>query len=155
MVEKRICIVYYSQGGRTRSLAEAVVAGVELIDGATALLCSAEQADAATLLAADGLVIASPEYFGYMAGGIKAVFDRSYETAHADPRMFRKPYTLVISAGNDGQGAQNSMERICRGYKLKLVFEPVIVVGEPDDAALARCGEAGQTLAAGCVVGIY
>ena len=152
---KRICVAYYSQAGHARMLAEAVAAGAAAMEGAACQLVPAAQVDAAVLLAADGLIIVSPEYFGYMAGGIKAMFDRSYETAHADPRMFRKPYTIVVSAGNDGQGARSSIERICRGYRLKLVFEPLVVVGEPDAAALARCREAGQTLAAGCVAGIY
>ena len=152
---KRICVAYYSQSGHTRRLAEAAAAGVEEMEGATCQMVPVERVDAALLLAADGLIIASPEYFGYMAGGVKAMFDRSYETVHADLRMFRKPYTIVVSAGNDGQGARSSIERICRGCKLKLVFEPVVVVGEPGAAALARCREAGQTLAAGCVAGIY
>jgi hypothetical protein len=47
------------------------------------------------------------------------------------------------------------VERIVAGYRWKSVTEPVIVVGEPDAAALERCRELGATLAEGLIAGIF
>jgi len=69
--------------------------------------------------------------------------------------VFRKPCVVFIHAGNDGTGALSSIERICRGYKFKNVYEPLVVCGEVTDAVLAQCIEMGQTIAAGCVTQIY
>jgi Ca2+-transporting ATPase len=65
------------------------------------------------------------------------------------------PYALFVSAGNDGTGAVSSVERIVSGYRWNRIAEPVIVVGEPEEAALTRCRELGQTMAAGLALGIF
>jgi hypothetical protein len=62
---------------------------------------------------------------------------------------------LFVSAGNDGLGTRNGVERIVAGYRWRSIAEPVIVVGEPDVAALARCRELGATLAAGLAAGVF
>jgi multimeric flavodoxin WrbA len=105
------------------------------------------------LLQADGLAIGTPENFGYMSGMIKDFFDRTYVTAQ--DKVFRKPYVVFISAGNDGTGALNAIERIALGYKLKKVYEPVISKGTVTGPILERCRELGATLAGGCQMGIY
>lgn len=152
---KKLLVVYHSQGGVTERMAYAVREGASEIDGCTVSLKKAGAAGVEDLINADALIIGSPEYFGYMAGAVKDFFDRTYEQAHADPRMFRKPYAVFISAGNDGSGALSSIERICRGYRLKKVYEPVVATGSLTNSVLARCRELGQTVAAGCVQEIY
>ena len=103
----------------------------------------------------DGIAIGSPEYFGYMAGMIKDFFDLTYEKAREAPEVYRKPYTLFISAGNDGRGARDHIERICIGYLFKKVCESLIARGEIDEDILKKCFDMGQTIAAGCDLGIY
>jgi multimeric flavodoxin WrbA len=152
---KKVLIIYHSQGGTTERMARAVADGAAGMEGACAVLKLAAEANLDDLLSCDGLVIGSPEYFGYMAGAVKDFFDRTYEAAHADSRVFRKPYAIFIHAGSDGSGALASIERICRGYTFKKVYEPCIVCGEVTDVVLAKCEEMGQTIAAGCVEGIY
>lgn len=152
---KTILVIYHSQAGATEKMARAVADGVAAMDGAQAQLKRAAEAGRDELLACDGMVIGSPEYFGYMAGAVKDFFDRTYETAHAESRVFRKPYAVFVHAGNDGLGALASIERICRGYKLKKVLEPVVVCKEVNPEVISRCFELGQTIAAGCVTGIY
>jgi multimeric flavodoxin WrbA len=152
---KTILIIYHSQGGTTERMAHAVADGAAEIEGACAVVKRAGQATLDDLLCCDGLVIGSPEYFGYMAGAVKDFFDRTYEAAHADSRVFRRAYAIFIHAGNDGTGALASIERICRGYKFRKVYEPLIVCGDVIDVVLAKCVEMGQTIAAGCVEGIY
>jgi multimeric flavodoxin WrbA len=154
-VMKTILIIYHSQTGDTERMARAVAKGAATMEGAQAVLKRAAEATLADLLECHGIIIGSPEYFGYMAGAVKDFFDRTYEQGHNDGRVFRKPYAVFIHAGNDGTGALASIERISRGYKFKKVCEPVVVCGEVTDGVLAQCAELGQTIAAGCVADIY
>ncbi|HPV49331.1 MAG TPA: flavodoxin domain-containing protein [Smithellaceae bacterium] len=149
----RILIIYHSQTGHTQKMAEAVCQGVKSIEGATAILKRAADATLEDLLECDGLAVGTPENFGYMSGMVKDFFDRTY--GKEEDRVFRKPFVVFISAGNDGSGALNSIERIALGYKFKTVFHPVIARGSITEATLEKCHELGATLAGGCVMGIY
>ena len=149
----RILIVYHSQTGNTEKMARAVEEGARGIEQAEVLLRKAGDASLDDLLLADGLAIGTPENFGYMSGIIKDFFDRTYVSAQ--DRVFRKPYVVFISAGNDGTGALNAIERIALGYKFKKVYAPVISKGRVTEEILARCRELGATLAGGCQMGIY
>jgi len=150
-----ILIVYHSQSGNTRKMAEKAAEGARSIEDVAVFLKMASEATLEDLLACDGLVIGSPEYFGYMAGMVKDFFDRTYYEARHRKEIFKKPYAVFISAGNDGTGALNHIERICLGYQLKKVLAPVIAKGEIDGEILAQCEELGKTIAAGCREGIY
>ena len=107
------------------------------------------------LVACDGLVIGSPEYFGTMSGAVKDLFDRTYERLRGHKRIFRKPYAVFVSAGNDGTGALAQIEKICLGYQFKKVQSPIVSKGPITEAVLSQCRELGRTMAAGCQVGIY
>jgi len=152
---KQLLIIYHTQSGNTERLAQAVAGGSSGIEGIETVLLRAADAGLDDLLACSGLIIGSPEYFGYMAGAVKDFFDRTYERTHKDPRMLRKPYTAFIHAGNAGAGALSSIERICLGYKLKKVYQPLVVTGAISGEVLSRCADMGQTMAAGCAEGIY
>ncbi|HPJ96130.1 MAG TPA: NAD(P)H-dependent oxidoreductase [Syntrophales bacterium] len=149
----KILIVYHSQTGHTARMAEAVAEGAAAIEGVTVIMKQAAEATAEDLLWADGVAIGSPENFGYLSGMIKDFFDRTFYAVES--RVFRKPYVVFISAGNDGTGALRAVERIALGYKFKKVYEPVIVRGDvkPDD--LEKCRELGGVLSGGCQMGIY
>ena len=149
----RILIVYHSQTGNTEKMARAVEEGARGIENARVVLRKAGDASLDDLLQADGLAIGTPENFGYMSGMIKDFFDRTYVAAQ--DKVFRKPYVVFISAGNDGTGALNAIERIALGYKFKKVYEPVFSKGRVTGEILARCRELGATLAGGCQMGIY
>lgn len=151
----RILIVYHSQTGNTERMARSAARGVGDIENAEAILKRAGRAGLEDLLHCQGLVIASPENFGYMAGMVKDFFDRTYEPAQGRKEIFKKPYALLVSAGNDGSGAVRAMERICLGYPFKKVLEPVTARGEIGPQDLERCRELGATIAAGCEAGIY
>jgi multimeric flavodoxin WrbA len=150
-----VLVVYHSQTGRTKEMAEAVARGANSIENVRATLKDAIETTLDDLLGCDGLAIGSPEYFGYMAGAIKDFFDRTYYQARGRKEIFKKPYVIFISAGNDGLGAMRSIERICVGYQLKKVYEPVIARGEINEAHLTQCEELGKVIAAGCEARIY
>jgi multimeric flavodoxin WrbA len=136
-------------------MAHAVARGANSMENVTTLLKEARETQLDDLLVCDGLAIGSPEYFGYMAGAIKDLFDRTYYLARGRKEIFKKPYVVFISAGNDGLGALASIEKVCRGYQFKKVYDPVIARGELNDTYLTQCEELGKVIAAGCEAGIY
>jgi len=148
-----ILIIYHSQTGNTEKMAEAVAEGAGRVEYTEVVLKNARDVTLNDLLAADGLAIGTPECFGYMSGMVKDFFDRTFYLVQ--DKVFRKPFVVFISADNDGTGALRSIERIAQGYKLKMVYDPVISRGKVTDADLEKCRELGNTLAAGCQMGIY
>ena len=149
----RILIVYHSQTGNTEKMAHAVAEGAGCIENVEVILKRAKDATLEDLLESDGIAIGTPENFGYMSGAIKDFFDRTYLSAQE--KVFRKPYVVFVSAGNDGTGAVNSIERIALGYKFKKVYEPVICRKAVTEVVLEECRELGKILAGGCEAGIY
>jgi len=149
----KILVLYHSQTGNTEKMAYAVTDGANIIENTDVVLKRAQDAMLDDLLSADGIAIGTPENFGYMSGLVKDFFDRTFYPAQ--DRVFRKPYVVFISAGNDGTGALRALERIAQGYKFKMVYEPVISRGKVTEDDLAKCRELGSVLAAGCQAGIY
>jgi flavorubredoxin len=151
---KHLLAIYSSQTGRTRALLEAVRGGVgEFAEEVELRVLPALQAGLEDLLWADGLLIGTPENFGYMSGLVKDFLDRTYYPAQG--KKVGMPYALFVSAETDGSGAVRALERIALGYGWSKVAEPVIVKGAVDELALGQCRELGQTLAAGLACGIF
>jgi multimeric flavodoxin WrbA len=150
-----ILVVYHSQSGNTQKMAGAVAKGAGEIEGVRVVLKKAFETTEEDLIECDGLVIGSPEYFGYMSGAIKDLFDRTYERLRGHQRIFRKPYAVFISAGNDGQGAVTNIEKICLGFQFKKVQPPIVSKGPLTEAVLRQCEELGRVMGAGCEAGIY
>src|SRR5208337_598440 len=125
-------------------MARAVAQGVEETTNARAVLKRAVDTVAQDVKNCSAVVICSPEYFGYMAGAVKDFFDRTYEELKDDAAVHKKPFSVVISAGNDGSFALSHIERICKGYRLRKVQKAVVCKGEVTEEALARCLELGS-----------
>ena len=149
----KILIIYHSQTGHTEQMAQAVAAGAKSIEHTEVVLKKANEATLDDLLTCNGLAIGTPENFGYMSGMVKDFFDRTYNDAQ--DKVFRKPYVVFISAGNDGTGALRAIERIALGSKFKNVFTPVVAKGKITAEIIEQCHELGATLAGGCEMGIY
>ena len=151
---KHLLIVYSSQTGNTEALALAARDGAQRLAGEVTLRClRAGDAGLDDLLWAHGLILATPENFGYMSGAVKDFMDRTYYPAEG--RVDGLPYLLLVSAGNDGRGAVRAVERIATGYKWRRVDTAMIVVGQPNAAALTAASERGEALAAALSAGIY
>ncbi|MCP5150024.1 MAG: flavodoxin family protein [Ectothiorhodospiraceae bacterium] len=152
---KRLLVVYHSQTGTTERLALAVATGARSaeIDGVETTLLRAVDAGPGDLLRTDAVVLASPENFGYLSGGMKDFLDRTYYPCAG--RVDGLPYAAVIAAGNDGTGALAALRRIARGYPLREVREPVVWRGPITDVALRHCSELGTAIAAGLELGMF
>jgi len=154
-VRRRLLLIYAGHpGGRTEHLRQAVEAGVLEFQSAIELVSRpALTCDTTDLLRADGILLGTPEHFGYMAGALKDFFDRTFYPAEGKTQG--RPYGLFISAGNDGTGAQRSVERIVTGYGWVAIAPPLIAVGAMTDLALEQARTLGATMAAGLEAGIF
>ena len=152
---KHLLIVYHSQSGTTRTMADAVIKGAKNpdINGGEIQVRDALEASADDVLWADGLLLGTPENFGYMSGAIKYFLDRIYYPC--EDKIDGMPYALFVCAGNDGTGAIKSITRILKGLAIKQIQEPVLIVGYVDDSQLIECEELGMIMAAGLESGIF
>ena len=152
---KRLLLIYGGHpGGRVEAMTDAVRNGIaEFADAVELRSLPALQANTDDLLWAHGLLIGTPEHFGYMSGAVKDFMDRTFYPVEG--RVDGLPYAIYVSAGNDGTGAVSSIDRIALGYKWKRIAEPLIVRGPPTSESLDRCRELGQTMAAGLASGIF
>lgn len=151
---KRLLMVWHSQSGGTARLADAVAEGAaECADEVELRRLRAFDAGLDDLLWAQGLLIGTPENFGYLSGAVKDFLDRTYHPAQG--HCTGLPWAMFVSCDNDGRGAVQALERIALGYQWKRVAEPLIARGTVQEAHLAQARELGQTLAAGLAYGAW
>ncbi len=152
---RHLLVVYQSRTGGTQALADAAIAGAtgDDIEDVEVRVRRAFDADADDVRWCDGLLLGTPENFGYMSGAVKDFFERIYYDLLEETRG--RPFTLFVKGSHDGEGAVRSVEKITTGLSWREVLPPVVVVGEVDDDALARCNELGLTFAAGLEAGVF
>jgi NAD(P)H dehydrogenase (quinone) len=71
----QVLVNYFSATGNTKLMAEAVVEGVNSVEGVECILKPVSEVTNDDWLAADGIIVGSPTYFGQMASRIKRNFD--------------------------------------------------------------------------------
>jgi NAD(P)H-dependent FMN reductase len=152
---KKILIVTHMPSLNTQALTDAVLAGSRHEDfaGIDVRLTQALETSSEDVINTDAIILGSTENFGYMSGGMKDFFDRIYYPCLEQTQSL--PYSIFIRAGNDGTGAQNSIERIVKGLAWKPVQEPLICCGPWQESFLDQCEELGMTMAAGLEAGIF
>lgn len=150
-----LLLVSHCPSANTQRLRDAVIRGVGHpdIDGVVLRDLPAAQAAADDLLWCDALILGSTENFGYMAGLIKDFFERIYYPCLE--RTQGLPYALYIRAGNDGEGARVSIERIVTGLKWRSIQSPLICRGAFQESFVEQCETLGMTVAAGLEAGVY
>ena len=151
----RLLVVFHSRSGGTEAMTDAVGAGAndDAIEGVEVRVQRAFDTTVDDVRACNGIVLGTPENFGYMAGAIKDFFERIYyPLLDETPGL---PYGLFVKASTDGDGAVRSVERIVAGLRWKLVVPPVVVVGDLGPGDLERCEELGATIAAGLEAGMF
>jgi hypothetical protein len=150
---KSLLIVYHSQSGSSAGLARAAWQGASTESGLSVLVRRAWDAGLADLQQADGLLLVMAENSGAISGGMKDFLDRTFYPAI--DRGLVLPYTLLVSAGNDGRGAVQQARRILSGYPFPAAAEPVILRGEVTGKHLQASEELGAAFAAGIAMGIF
>lgn len=150
-----LLIVSHTPSANTRSMTQAVCDGASHSDisGIELKLCRPLETGPQEVLWADGILLGTTENFGYMSGAMKDFFDRIYYPCLEQSQSL--PYGLFIRAGNDGLGAQSSIERIVTGLAWKEVQPALICRGHWQESFLGQCEELGMTMAAGMEAGVF
>ena len=153
-------------------MVSAFCAGANDTLGVVVMTRSADIASVRELQHADALILATPENFGYMAGSLKAFFDRAFyqcmaDTTHegggSESLLAGRTYSVLVCASNDGTGAMQSVDRIVTGWRMRKAHPGVIARREGGEAGssrgavrsedLAACHELGQLFAEGLAIG--
>jgi NAD(P)H dehydrogenase (quinone) len=151
----KILILYYSKGGNTRRLAEAVAEGVSQVDGAMPVLKTAEEAVKEDFVEAAGIIAGSPVYFGSMAAQLKRVFD---DFVGVRKKMENKVGAAFATAGDATGGKETTIFSIIQAlmiYGMIIVGDPlaatghygIACVGTPDDATRDNARRLGERVA--------
>ncbi len=119
-----VLVLYYSKGGNTRKLAEAIAGGVEQVDGVTAVKRHTREVTKNDFASADGLIVGSPVYFGTMAAQLKQILD---EFVGVRKKMENKVGAAFATSGDPTGGKETTMISIIQA----LLIYGMVIVGDP------------------------
>ena len=139
---KKVLIVYYSLSGNTEAAAKLVAEGAKEAGGIPVLKKGLETTTD-DLLGADVLAVGTPDYFGYMAGGVKDFFDRCFYPTQG--KATNKPYGTFVTHGGGG-AARKSLEDMGRTFKFRHIADTILVKNKPDDKAALELKKLGRAL---------
>ena len=147
---KNILIVYHSQEkGNTRRMAELVARGCRQVKGVTVQSVNVNETrvDMAAAENADGYALGSPDYFSYMAGGLKQFFDDILLASWSGRKTLEKPYVAFLTHGGGGKAIE-SIEKLAKATKLVRVADSVSCSGAPQsEQDVKRSIQLGRALA--------
>jgi NAD(P)H dehydrogenase (quinone) len=149
----QVLVAYFSATGNTKNMAEAVVEGVRSVEGVECVLKRAKQVSNDDWLAADGIIVGSPTYFGLMAPQVKRMFDI---TEKIYGQLEGKVGGAFTTAGGAGCGheltnmsivtAMLVCGMIVQGTTQGPHFGP-FAIGEPGDKELKTARDMGARVA--------
>jgi multimeric flavodoxin WrbA len=144
-----VLILYYSNKGRTETMAKAVAEGVRSVGDVSIIMRRVDFATVYDFMSCDAVAFGSPNYFGYMAGAMKSFFDRAEEIKS---KVTGKPAVAFTSGGDLSDAALKSIEKMITQYKLEKVADGIFakVDGTTEDVKiedLAKCKTLGEALA--------
>ena len=145
----RALVLYHSQEfGNTAAMAKAVAEGLQE-PGCEVDLFNTDDGrfDVTQFPKYDCVAFGSPDYYSYIAGGLKTFMDDHYiyDVRKGLEGLKEKPYALFYSHGGGGR-VIDAMLRIFKRVGT-LTGEPVGSRGEPDPEVLEECRTLGKELA--------
>ena len=151
----KVLVLYFSKGGNTRKLAEAVAEGAGQVDGVEVVLRHTKDVTKDDFVAADGLIVGSPVYFGTMAAQLKKVLD---DFVGVRRKMENKIGAAFTTAGDASGGKETTMMSIIQAlliYGMIIVGDPMSAtghygtscVGAPDANTIENGGKLGRRVA--------
>ena len=108
---------------------------------------------AADILGCTGMLIATTENIGYMAGLTKDMFDRTYNDLLG--KTDGLPAAFYIRAGHNGTATKHALTAIATGLNWRLVQPPLILKGSYDNAFENDVYHLSASLVAGLDAGIF
>ena len=146
-----VLVLYHSQEfGNTASMAAAVGEGAFAAGAEVTLVNTNEQRlGLEQYRHYDAVAFGSPDYWGYIAGGLKVFLDDWYIAQKSNRQGLKdKPYALFYSHGGGGAVRGPLEELFSRmGVKVGTTIESY---GRPTSTVLDSCRELGQQLAKAC-----
>lgn len=163
-----ILVLYYSQGGAVRDMAQSIARGIESVSGAKARIrtvpkvsanCEATEADVPTsgapyvelqdLEECSGLALGSPTRFGNMAAPMKYFLDGT-SNLWLKGALIGKPAAVFTSSGSMHGGNETTLLTMM----LPLMHHGMILVGLPySEAALGNTTTGGTPYGASHIGG--
>ena len=152
---KKLLIIAHAPSPNLKAMLESLCRGARdpMITEVETICLAPLEAISDDALAANAVILLTPENLGYMSGALKDFFDRSYYGLLDQTDAL--PYATVIRAGNDGTGTRRAIESICGGLKWNAVQAPLICRGKWQQGFLDDCHELGLTLALGLQEGVF
>ena len=152
---KTLLIIAHAPSENTKRLLDAVVEGARADADSSVRVISLGAFDATPtdVIAADAIILGTPENLGYMSGALKDFFDRCYYPCLE--RTQGRPYAAFVRAGNDGEGTRRGIERIVTGLRWRAVQDPLILRGEWREEFVDECRDLGTAMAIGLDAGIF
>jgi multimeric flavodoxin WrbA len=145
-----LLILYHSQEfGNTKVMAEAIAEGAITAGAKVTLINTNEKRlDIEHFRNFDAVAFGSPDYWGYIAGGLKVFVDDFYITRKANRQGLEdKPYGLFYSHGGGGS-VREPFEALFRRMRVgEKVGKTIESYGRPNNTVLEACHELGQQLA--------
>ena len=149
----KILIVYDSKTGNTQTMAKAVAKGAEKAGIIEAVVKKVEETANSDLLAADGIIMGSPTYFGQMSAKLKALIDTSI-SVHG--QLTGKVGGTFTSSGGTASGGETTLLSIVQAMLIHGMIVwgraddkhyGLAVTGKPNKEDLAECEELGKRVA--------
>jgi flavorubredoxin len=143
-----ILVLYHSQEhGNTAAMAEAVGVGARMAGAEVTLVNTNEtRLEINSYRGFDAAAFGSPDYYSYIAGGLKVFLDDWYIAGKSSRQGLEdKPYALFYSHGGGG-AVRSELERLFERMGRK-VGKTISSYGRPGAAVLEECRQLGRLLA--------
>lgn len=144
----KVLIIYHSQEYKhTEAMAWAVSEGAREAGAEVDIINTHRgKVDIEAFRACDAVAIGSPDYYSYIAGGLKVFFDDYYLAKKENPQGLKdKPVGVFYSHGGDGKGL-HALEALAKKLGPP-VAGAVSARGKPDKFVLINCQRLGEKLA--------
>ena len=145
---RTVLVLYHSQEfGNTNAMAQAVAEGAQAAGAEVTLVNTNEvRLDIEKYRRFDAVAFGSPDYWSYIAGGLKVFLDDWYMAWKSNRRdLENKPFGLFYSHGGGG-AVRGPFEKLFDRMGTKY-GETIESFGRPNDTVLTTCRELGQQLA--------
>ncbi len=143
-----ILVLYHSQEfGNTDAMAQAIAQGVIQADAQPDLVNTDQQRlDIETYRASDAVAIGSPDYYSYIAGGLKTFFDDWYIAKKKNPQGLTDKSVAIFYSHGGGGRVRQSLEKLALRLGSQ-IGQTVESVNAPNQEVLDACRQLGAQLA--------